>query len=865
MLENDQAGIFLSALTFADKDDTQHSFQTFDDDEDRKDEKLAKIRSGTLDQFKDFLLNMNGQRAGVFVAVNRISGRRSNANVQELRAAFIDCDNVEVSFDDVELKPNIIVRSARGIHAYWLLQRGESLERFYQVQKALAAKFGTDAQVNDLARVMRLPGFEHHKQSPLLVELEHVDTERLYTIDELFEGMQLEVVAPVAPLIPAYSPRALRTGQSRRDFSLEDKVKRCQTYLDGIPGAVSGSGGHATTLQACRVGHDFDVPESIFWPMLQQWNQTCLPPWDERRLRYDFDKSAPKYPAGNKLDVDLPESRWTPSAADVRIPTDTPWQDSDPGIQARHFGQVDAPFESTPPERGEDSVWAEREEGQNLKVINEEDNDEEDDDGELTADTIVTEGKKKAKKKRKKKAKPGERLGLSAEDILSDRPPIYGEINRDPLHASHMLRREYKVSHEDSGQWYLYDISKWLPTSKHTIEKMLVQYTTPDDFCANYLTESMAHVRTKSHMRKIEWNQVGETEIPVLDGVYNFMTDELRAHRPGDYLERVTPYKYNPEARCPTWHRCLEDWLPGKDEEKMALQLFLGYCLMPHARYKKALMLYGSPHTGKSQVCMVATKLVGGKDYTCGILPSKMNDPRACAPIKGAALNIIPDLPKDQLIGDGGFKAMVSAGDTIQIDQKHIAPEQYTPTAKHIFATNNLPSINDPSSGVFERLLMIHFEHAIPEERRDPNLEDKIGDEIEGVLAWAIKGAKMLYEMNGRWPVVKSSADAIEKYKLDENPVHDFIEESGLLVKNPRGRISIERFTEMFNEYHSGRTWTKRAVRARIDGLGFMDCTMTVTYGGRSTRKRAIKGLVEIGEHLSILGTEDSEETDENA
>ena len=40
---------------------------------------------------------------------------------------------------------------------------------------------------------------------------------------------------------------------------------------------------------------------------------------------------------------------------------------------------------------------------------------------------------------------------------------------------------------------------------------------------------------------------------------------------------------------------------------------------------------------------------------------------------------------------------------------------------------------------------------------------------------------------------------------------------------------------------------------------------MKVTVSGRVTRKRAIKGLVEIGEHLSILGTDDNEETDENA
>lgn len=840
MFEIDQANRFLSALTAADKSDTQFSFQTFDDVKDRDDKKLAKIRSGTLDELKEFLLNMNGQKAGVFVAVNRISGKRSNANVQELRAVFIDCDDVEVSFDDVEQKPNIIVQSARGKHAYWLLQRGESLERFKEIQIALAAKFGTDAQVNDLARVMRLPGFEHHKKAPLLVEVEHVNTEKIYTIDELFEGMQLETFTPKPKPTPTPTYRNMKPGESRRDVSLEDKVKRCDAYLTGIGPAIEGSGGHATTVQACRAGHDFDLPETTFWPMLVQWNRGCVPPWSDEQLRYTYEHSASKYPAGNKLDVDRPQARWTPAAADVRIPDDVPWTATDAGV-ATQLRQIDSSFEEValPPHE-----WAEREEGQHLKAVGAADSN--------TAEADATEtGKKKKKKKRKKKLKPGQRLGLSAAEILSDRPPIYGDLDRDPLHAAHILLSEYHITHEDSGQWYFYDSSKWIPTSRHTVEKAVMQYTTPDEFCINFSNETIIRVKNKAHQKRIDWNQVEPMEIPVLDGVLNFMTGEIRPHEPGDYLERVVPYSYNPDAKCPTWHRCLEDWLPGREEEKRALQLFLGYCLMPHARYKKALMLYGPPHTGKSQVCMVATELVGGNDYTCGILPSKMNDPRACAPIKGAALNVIPDLPKGQLIGDGGFKAMVSAGDSIQIDQKHIAPEQYTPTAKHIFATNNLPAINDPSSGVFERLLILTFDCPIPEDKRDPHLEDKIKKEIEGVLAWAVEGARQLYELNGNWPKVQSSVDAIERYKLDENPVHDFLDESGMVEAAPTGSISIEELTRLFNEYHSGKEWTKKAIRQRVEALGYIKV--------RVGTKRGIKGIRKVGSQLQLVAPGDDD------
>lgn len=263
MFDLDQARTFLSAITSADPSDTNISFQTFDDVEDRKDKTLARVKLGTLDGLRDFLIEMNEKKAGIFFAVNRVEGHRKTENVRELRAAFIDCDNVVVDFSTLPLMPNIIVRSGRGDHAYWLLKRGESLERFEDIQRALAYKFGSDDKIVDLPRVMRLPGFLHQKKDPsLLVELVYCNTERLFTIDELFEGLELEA-PPDNPKIVTPTYRVLKPGQSRRDVSLEEKTSRCEKYLNGID-AISGSGGHFDTVQACRAGHDFDLPEHIF-------------------------------------------------------------------------------------------------------------------------------------------------------------------------------------------------------------------------------------------------------------------------------------------------------------------------------------------------------------------------------------------------------------------------------------------------------------------------------------------------------------------------------------------------------------------------------------------------------------------------
>lgn len=49
--------------------DTEWTFQTFDDHDERKDGTLAKILHGTFDQHKETLAELNRQGAGVFVAM----------------------------------------------------------------------------------------------------------------------------------------------------------------------------------------------------------------------------------------------------------------------------------------------------------------------------------------------------------------------------------------------------------------------------------------------------------------------------------------------------------------------------------------------------------------------------------------------------------------------------------------------------------------------------------------------------------------------------------------------------------------------------------------------------------------------------
>jgi Primase C terminal 2 (PriCT-2)/RepB DNA-primase from phage plasmid len=152
-------------LKMLDPEATFFTFQTFDDNGDRDDQKLLSILHGTLAQHADTLTRLNSKGAGIFVTINETDRRgRKAENIIRIRAVFADLDGAPLApVTASRLQPHIIVESSPGHwHAYWLVA-GMALEDFTAVQIAIIKRFHSDPIVRDLPRVMRLPGFVHAK------------------------------------------------------------------------------------------------------------------------------------------------------------------------------------------------------------------------------------------------------------------------------------------------------------------------------------------------------------------------------------------------------------------------------------------------------------------------------------------------------------------------------------------------------------------------------------------------------------------------------------------------------------------------------------------------------------------------------
>lgn len=64
-------------------------------------------------------------------------------------------------------------------------------------------------------------------------------------------------------------------------------VDRARAYLMRIPGAISGSGGHAQTLLAAEhMVRGFQLDDGAAMSLLCEWNRMCSPPWSERELQH---------------------------------------------------------------------------------------------------------------------------------------------------------------------------------------------------------------------------------------------------------------------------------------------------------------------------------------------------------------------------------------------------------------------------------------------------------------------------------------------------------------------------------------------------------------------------------------------------
>jgi len=219
-------------------------------------------------------------------------------------------------------------------------------------------------------------------------------------------------------------------------------------------------------------------------------------------------------------------------------------------------------------------------------------------------------------------------------------------------------------------------------------------------------------------------------------------------HNQTDYSTFRIPYPIDMKALCPEWVRLVERTLPNI-EDRNTLQELFGYCLFPSYQGQVMFILSGEPSTGKGTLMEVLSRLLGAERVT-GVRMETLGETHGLAPLKGAYVNFDPEtqyLPRE---GENILK-FITGGGSVTINEKYEKQITTPLTVRMVMSCNTIPKFNDRTDALWQRIVVIPFDHKVPEAERVELsvLLAKLQPEMTGIVGWALKGLLRVLK-NGR-------------------------------------------------------------------------------------------------------------------
>jgi putative DNA primase/helicase len=97
-----------------------------------------------------------------------------------------------------------------------------------------------------------------------------------------------------------------------------DAMDRARRYLDKLPPAISGQGGHDATFHAACELFRFGLGDADAMALLREYNARCVPPWSDAELAHKMDDARAKVAADGEIGVRLNQASPTRTPARPR-------------------------------------------------------------------------------------------------------------------------------------------------------------------------------------------------------------------------------------------------------------------------------------------------------------------------------------------------------------------------------------------------------------------------------------------------------------------------------------------------------------------------------------------------------------------
>lgn len=397
-------------------------------------------------------------------------------------------------------------------------------------------------------------------------------------------------------------------------------------------------------------------------------------------------------------------------------------------------------------------------------------------------------------------------------------------------------------------------IQPWLHDALKYVKDRKTQEQVLTDFDANPGTVKQAfeticnHVHLDATTATPSWLSAkplapADELLPCRTCLLHLPTGRVFPATPGFFNINAVDYDPDPESNMPEeWFRFLDQVFEDDEESIQLLQEWFGYCLVSDTSQQKMLLIVGPKRSGKGTIGRVLRRLVG-EGNVAGPTTGGLAGNFGLQPLIGKSVAVVSDA---RFAGDGIQTVVerllcISGEDALTIDRKHMTSVTMKLPTRFTFLTNELPRFTDSSGALAGRFLILQMNRSFYGQE-DPNLKDKLLEEIPGILHWAIEGWKRLRE-RGHFVQPSSVEEAIQELEDLSSPVGAFVREKCMFGSGYR--------CDLNDVYAAYRKWCEDEGRSAVATKSTFSRDLLAAAPGVRTRRNQLTGRFYEGLTLS--------------
>lgn len=306
----------------------------------------------------------------------------------------------------------------------------------------------------------------------------------------------------------------------------------------------------------------------------------------------------------------------------------------------------------------------------------------------------------------------------------------------------------------------------------------------------------------------------------VENGTIDLRTGRIREHQRDDFITKLAPVTFDPDADCPVWKEFLSTIFAGNEELTSYVQRLVGFSLTGVQEEHVLTFLHGTGANGKSTFCEANMKLFG-PDYSMKAPPDLLmakrgeSHPTERADLWSKRFVACIETEAGRRMAEALVKEL-TGGDRQRARRMREDFWEFEPTHHIWLSSNYKPVVVGTDHGIWRRIKLIPFNVKIPDAKQDRQLKHKLVAELSGILNWAITGC-LDWQANGlREPEVVSGET--KNYRKEMDVIGEFIEkycELGAAFIAPASRLH-EAFKEAF-----GIAMTQASFGRELEKRGF--------------------------------------------